>query len=72
MSFIVKERLKRLKIELDKQERAVLDQALVHFKQTDCDTAIEQMTDEQVIQLAEKIIKRRKKRPIVNPEAYYG
>jgi uncharacterized protein YqeY len=62
MSTKIKERLKKLQIELDKAERAILDSALVQFAQTDCDTAIEMMTDDQVLQITNKIIKRRKKK----------
>jgi hypothetical protein len=48
MSTKIKERLKKLALELDHQERMLLDNGLVQFtKAKDCDEAIEMMSDDQ-------------------------
>ena len=62
MSNKIKERLKKLALELDKEERRILDDGLVKVTNAeDCDQAIEMLTDDQVRGIVEKIKKRRKK-----------
>jgi hypothetical protein len=62
MSTKIKERLKKLALELDKEERRILDDGLVKVTNAeDCDQAIEMLTDDQVRIIVEKIKKRKKK-----------
>jgi hypothetical protein len=61
MSTKVKERLKKLMLELDHEERMFLDEALENKSGKTCDEAIELLSDEQVMELARRIIARRKK-----------
>lgn len=62
MSNKIKERLKKLALELDKEERRILDEGLVKFtKAKDCDEAIDMMTDDQVRMIVSRIKKKRKK-----------
>ena len=62
----IKERLKKLALELDKEERRILDEGLVVATQAkDCDEAIEMLTDDQVRMIVLKIKKRKKKQILV-------
>jgi hypothetical protein len=66
MSTKIKERLKKLALELDHQERMLLDNGLVQFtKAKDCDEAIEMMSDDQVKEIVRRIKKRKKKQVLV-------
>lgn len=73
MSTKVKERLKRLRLELTHEERQELDNlieraaaafgiVLIKKDQKNCDYIIERMTDEQVKKLAEAAKKKKKKK----------
>lgn len=62
MSTKIKERLKKLALELDHQERMLLDSGLVQFtKAKDCDEAIDMMNDDEVREIVRRIKKRKKK-----------
>jgi hypothetical protein len=63
MSSKVKERLKRLMLELLHEERIFLDNSLEQLTGKTCDEAIEMLSDEQIKDIVEKIkIKKRKKK----------
>ena len=62
MSTKVKERLKKLTLELDHEGRVLLDGALEDVSGKNCDEAIELMTDEQVRIIVEKIKLKKKKK----------
>jgi hypothetical protein len=69
MSTKIKERLKKLALELDHEERMILDEGLVRVtKAKDCDSAIEMLTDDQVREIVAKV-KRKKKRALLE---YYA
>ena len=69
MSTKIKERLKKLALELDHQERMYLDEGLVKVtKAKDCDEAIEMLSDEQVKEIVAKIKKRKKKQMLVEAQ----
>jgi hypothetical protein len=68
MSTKIKERLKKLALELDHEERMILDEGLVRVtKAKDCDSAIEMLSDDQVKEIVAKIKKNKKKKLL---EAY--
>lgn len=68
MSTKIKERLKKLALELDHEERMILDEGLVRVTQAkDCDAAIEMLSDDQVKEIVAKIKKNKKKKLL---EAY--
>ncbi len=63
MSTKVKERLKKMVLELDHYERVLLDEALVLASGRSCDDAIEKLTDDQVRAIVIRIKKKKKKIP---------
>jgi len=62
MSIKVKERLKKLVLELDHDERVLFDNGLEQFTGKTCDEAIEMLSDEKVREIVEKIKEKRKKK----------
>lgn len=77
MSTKVKERLKKLMLELNHEERQMLDKALEHLaskigivtKEKPCDAIIENIPDEKLRELVAKIKKRKKKQAEMMIEA---
>jgi len=62
MSTKIKERLKKLALELDHIERQILDKGLEKISGKTCDEAIEMLTDDQVRGIVEKIKNKKKKK----------
>ena len=60
MSTKIKERLKKLALELDHEQRVLLDQGLVEVSGKTCDEAIEMLTDDQIRLIVAKIKKKKK------------
>jgi hypothetical protein len=79
MSTKVKERLKRLRLEMTHEERIMLDEMLDNLAiemglviikdQRACDALIEKIPDDRLIRLVERIKKRRKRQAEVMVEA---
>ena len=61
MSTKVKERLKKLMLELDHEGRTFFDRAIEHVSGKTCDEAIELMPDEKVREIVIKIKEKQKK-----------
>jgi len=62
MSTKIKERLKRMMIELENEERTMLDRGIEAYSGKNCDEAIEMLSDDQVRKIVEGIKKKRKKK----------
>lgn len=60
MSSRVKERLKKLMIELEHTDRVLLDRILEEYTGKTCDEAIELLPDEKVRELVRRIKKKKK------------
>ena len=75
MSTKVKERLKNLMLELDHDERVLLDNALEQLylakggiivkEEKGCDKIIEQIPDKDLIEIVSRIKKKRQKKKIL-------
>lgn len=76
MSTKVKERLKKLALEMTHEERLVLDQILAAFalvnglfliskEKLGCDAAMDFITDEQLREIVNRIKKKKKKQVLV-------
>ncbi len=64
MSNKVKDRLQKLKLELDHVERQLLDRALEHATKKSCDEAVDMLTDAQFTELVQRIKTKKKKKEV--------